>query len=473
MPPNRNILIGVFVLGGFFLFALGLFWIGDRRLLFSESLELQTGFANVSGLRVGAKVMVSGMDAGEVLLIQVPPRPGAKFNIRFRVLERFTTILRADSVASIQVEGLVGNKILQVDAGSDGAPEINDGDTIPSREPLEIAAVIQQAVDMIEKVDNAVEDVQQKVGKTIDTLTELGEEAQSVVTEVGRDTGVLIATSRDVANDVRTIVEGVRAGRGTIGKLVNDDRVFDHIRGSLTQVEGIATNARETSEKVNRILADLERRDIGDKVEKTAANLAQATARVNEVMDALRPEDSENQGMLVNMQRTLDNARDATAGLAENMEALKHNWLFRGFFRNRGFFDLDSLSRDDYVAGRIAPERKRERVWLQAHEIFATKPDGAEILSPAGIEKLNDAMIPYLRYAPNTLIIVEGYSSQGTEDLQFLHSRERARLVREHLIRRFGLKPAYTGAVPMGGVRSESGTLWNGVAIVAFIAPDK
>ncbi|MGQ9636004.1 MAG: hypothetical protein ACUVXB_17410 [Bryobacteraceae bacterium] len=60
MTSSRKILVGAFVLGGFLLFALGLFWIGDRRLLFSESLELETEFAHLSGLKVGSKVMVSG-----------------------------------------------------------------------------------------------------------------------------------------------------------------------------------------------------------------------------------------------------------------------------------------------------------------------------------------------------------------------------------------------------------------------------
>ena len=58
MTASRKIIVGLFVIGGFVLFALGLFWIGDRRLLFSESLELETQFANLSGLKTGSKVMV-------------------------------------------------------------------------------------------------------------------------------------------------------------------------------------------------------------------------------------------------------------------------------------------------------------------------------------------------------------------------------------------------------------------------------
>lgn len=63
-------------------------------------------------------------------------------------------------------------------------------------------------------------------------------------------------------------------------------------------------------------------------------------------------------------------------------------------------------------------------------------------------------MVPYLRYAPNTLLMVEGYAGQGSEQEQFLHARDRARLVRRYLMDRFGLKPNFVGAIPMGAAPS-------------------
>ena len=67
MSASRQVALGVFLIGGLILFGFGLFWIGDRRQLFSESIDLYTEFANISGLARGAKVRVAGLDAGEVL----------------------------------------------------------------------------------------------------------------------------------------------------------------------------------------------------------------------------------------------------------------------------------------------------------------------------------------------------------------------------------------------------------------------
>ena len=62
MASSGRIALGVFLVGGIVLFGVGLFWIGDRRLLFNENIDLYTEFSNLSGLAKGAKVRVSGLD---------------------------------------------------------------------------------------------------------------------------------------------------------------------------------------------------------------------------------------------------------------------------------------------------------------------------------------------------------------------------------------------------------------------------
>src|SRR3989442_11811866 len=159
MSASHRIAIGVFVLGGVLLFAIGLFWIGDRRQFFSDNMELFTEFTNVSGLARGAKVRVAGLDAGEVVQIIVPPGPDLRFRVQFRVVTRFQPILRADSRASIQNDGLVGNKFLQVDAGTSAAAAVVAGATIPSREPIEISDLLAQASQTVKTANLAVEDI--------------------------------------------------------------------------------------------------------------------------------------------------------------------------------------------------------------------------------------------------------------------------------------------------------------------------
>jgi len=461
------VVVGLFVIGGFFLFALGLFWIGDRRLLFTESLELQTEFANLSGLKAGSKVMVSGMDAGEVLTIQVPSGPGRKFVVRFRVVSSFRPILRTDSVASIQVEGLVGSKVLQVETGTEAGATVASGATLPSREPLEIGAVIQQSVDMIRKIDGAVDEVEARIIKTIDTVGSVGEQAQKLVVNTGDDINELLEAGKKITAGVNTVVGDIQKGRGLAGKLLTDEKIYPRIENTVKSVETATQNVTQATGDIRKMVADVEKRKLGATLEKTAANVEQATAQLKNILAEIKPEGGpEQRSMLADMRDMLVNTREATSDLAENMEALKRNWFFRGYFNKRGFYDLDAVSLDDYRKGKVAPKLGREERWLAAEDLFRME-QGREVLSEKGVAKIGEAMTPYLRLAPNTLLMVEGYAMEGAETERFLRSRDRAQHVRRYLIDRFGLKPNFVGALPMGA-DAPAGQSREGVNLVFF-----
>ena len=155
MTPTRLAGIGAFVIGGILLFAIGLFLIGERRMLFQKKFTLYTQFSRISGLQPGAPVKVNGMGAGEVETIEVPASPASKFRVRLRIREDLHPLVRTDSIASIQTEGLVGGTFLFVNAGSDAAPRVADEGTIPGREPFEMADLMLQMSDTVRMVKSA------------------------------------------------------------------------------------------------------------------------------------------------------------------------------------------------------------------------------------------------------------------------------------------------------------------------------
>lgn len=133
MNYRRSAAVGAFLIIGTLLFAVGLFLIGDRRMLFNRTVSVYAEFANIAGLQDGAKVRVGGMDAGEVDSIQVPANPSARFRVKMRVREDLHRLVRVDSVATIQTDGLVGNKFVQIEAGTDQAQIVPALGTVPSR----------------------------------------------------------------------------------------------------------------------------------------------------------------------------------------------------------------------------------------------------------------------------------------------------------------------------------------------------
>ena len=127
--PARLAGVGVFVLGGLVLFALGLFMIGDRQMAFTKRFTVYTEFTKVTGLQAGAVVRVLGAKAGSIKQILPPNSPGEKFRVRLEVVESLHQLVRTDSIATIETEGLVGGSYLGIGTGTDAAPRVApDGD---------------------------------------------------------------------------------------------------------------------------------------------------------------------------------------------------------------------------------------------------------------------------------------------------------------------------------------------------------
>src|SRR4029450_211121 len=195
MPSSRNAVVGAFVIGGLLLFAIGLFTIGDRRKLFSKDFEIWTEFKELGGVQNGAKVKVGGMDAGEVTEIQVPAQPQAKFRVKVRVLEKLHAVVRSDSVASIQTEGVLGNKFVKIDAGTAEAPRAAPGSTIPGREPFDFGDLLQQVRETITNVKGQMDEV-------FDSVPDTPKQANDLISAVRGDIEDIIESGRKITADV-------------------------------------------------------------------------------------------------------------------------------------------------------------------------------------------------------------------------------------------------------------------------------
>jgi phospholipid/cholesterol/gamma-HCH transport system substrate-binding protein len=442
--------VGVFVVAGLALFAVGLFLIGDRRLLFVPYLEIETAFTKVTGLQIGTRVRVSGMNAGEVLAIDVPPRPSEPFVVRLRVRRDLAHLIRTDSVAAIQTDGIVGNAFVQIGPGTDGAAPVSAGSRIRGTDPIELADVVAQATQTLAAFRTTVEHVSDSVEHTLNRLTVTIEGVNGVMDEV--ETGVKSVTQASTRtieevertiSETRHVVQSIRAGEGTLGKLVTDDALYTDLRAAT-----------------HRTVESLE-------------NVQATTLRARHAVDRLFAPGGATDGLIGDLRSAAGAAEELLADLAENTEALKRNWLVRGFFRRRGFYDINALTPLEYR--RFAEDREKRtalRIWIDASVLFTTDEAGEEHLSADGRSRLDQAMGTFLEYRRDSPLVVEGYSIAGTTSAQFLTSDARARLVRDHLVRRFRREASITGAIGLAGDARESPSgagQWDGVALALHI----
>lgn len=346
--------VGAFLLSGTILFGAGLFLIGSRQKVFSRGFEVYADFSSVSGLQTGADVRVSGLQAGELLQIQIPHQPSGQYRVKMRLDENVHPLIRQDSMTSIQTDGLVGDKFLEIDKGSDDSPPCPAGGTIASVEPFDFADLMQEG------------------------------------------------------------------------------------RGLLDTTNGTLKSAGEVADNVNRALGQFLARDRNGKSGPTELNATVAST-----------------------QRAMNN-------IAEDSEALKHNFLLRGFFHNRGYYDLGELTPAQYRTSKFVKDHSAKRAWLAGDQLFSGPAKGAEQLTDRGRQELDRAMAAFVSDLPNRPLIVEGYSEQGSPDEQYLKSQQRAAAVQKYLVARFQLKPDLVGEIPLEQTPPESTGKkdWDGVSLV-------
>ena len=460
MVSRDKTAMGAFIVGGLLLFGFGLFLIGDRRMLFSKSAEYYTEFAQVSALESGAKVRVAGMDAGEVVEVRVPPGPGSTFRVKFRIVEKLFPVIRTDSIASIQTDGLLGNKYLLIDIGTTGMA--SPGYTLRSREPFEIGDLLAKIRETVTAIDATVGEVKGDVADATQTVAEAAKHVDQILVAAQAPVARFTAAASNVSEDVGAIIAHIRAGEGTIGKLVNDEVVYSSLSASAKEIQLAMENLRQTSAEVKELVSRFKSGEVPADIERTMKNVGDSSERIKVLVSAFQPDAGGGDGITGDLRATLGSAREAMSDLAENLEALKHSFFFRGFFKDRGFYDLASLSPVEYQSKQFEKNVTKERVWVRHDELFTLKANGSEELSDPGRKKLNAMMANFLRFTRDRAVIVEGYAAAGTLDEQFLLSRERATKVRDYLVKKFTLSPDYVGVMPMGAV-SEYG---DGIALV-------
>ena len=442
MANTKLAAVGAFVVGGVLLFSVGLFLIGSRRMLFSDTFQVNAEFAQIAALDNGAKVRVSGMDAGEVQAILVPPGPAGRFRVQMRVRSDLHPLIRLDSVASIQNDGLVGNKFVQIDSGTEASPAVPDKGTIQSREPFDIAELMTKMSNTIDTVTDVIVDLKGEVDTVLTTISDTAGTAQGLLNDVGVEAKEILASSDKVSRDIQTIVSGLKEGRGSVGKLLTDDSLY------------------QTAKK------------LASEAEQTMANVREASAQAKSALANLQGDEGPVKGVTANLQQTLTSARDVMADMAETTEALKHNFLVRGFFNQRGYFDLADISVEDYRKGVLEnKERRGLRLWIKAELLFERDEKGAERLSQGGRDRLDSAMSQFVKYPQTSPFVVEGYAQAPTADRRFLLSRSRAGLVRDYIIGRYGVDPNVIVAMPMGAkaTDSPSGNSWDGIGLALFV----
>jgi phospholipid/cholesterol/gamma-HCH transport system substrate-binding protein len=190
---SRVARLGAFIVVTLAILAAGVFVIGSKEYLFRSTYKLKAQFDNVAGLSAGADVQVGGVHSGTVESIVLPHRPGDQVTVVMDLDQSTHEIIKQDSIASIETEGVLGNQFVSVSFGSAGQAEVKDGEIIQSEPPLQVS-------DLLKKTSGILDSSQLAINNAT------------------------LATAH-----LNSVSAKIDSGQGTVGALVNDKHLYSNL----------------------------------------------------------------------------------------------------------------------------------------------------------------------------------------------------------------------------------------------------
>jgi len=306
--------VGLFIAVGVVIFIVGIFTLGNQQKSFSNGLHLQARFDNVSGLIKGNNVWFSGVKVGTIKKITFTGIN--QVDVEFNVDQAIQKFIHADAVASISSEGFIGNKIITIDGGSPNARVIKDGEVLNSKGML------------------STDDIMKTFQKNNENLLA-------------------------ITSDFKTLSKNMVEGKGLAGTLLADTALAMRFRAVVANLQSTTNRTAVMADELSRFgykmntkggLADKMLTDTAlfAKLQQSANQLQEATAKAGTLTDNLnRASNKLNTtdnaiGVLLNdqptaaqMKSTLDQLHQSSIKLNDDLEAVQHNFLLRGFFKDR------------------------------------------------------------------------------------------------------------------------------------------
>jgi phospholipid/cholesterol/gamma-HCH transport system substrate-binding protein len=309
--------------------ALCVFLVGRKESKFGSSYLVRSEFANVAGLSGGADVRVGGTRKGTVRSIQLPKTPDGRVVVTMNLEKETQVIVKQDSIASIQSEGLLGDKYVEISFGSVEAERLKGGETIESAPPFDISDLFQKANQLLDTSQGALENIQ---GAT---------------------------------DNINMITTKINTGQGTIGKLINDTTLYKQAAAGITS-------------------------------------------------------------------------------LHDDADAMQHNFLLRGFFKERGYANPTEITQHEIA--QLPKEQPVKSFEYNPKNLF-DKPDSAKFKN----EKSLGAAGQFLQDQKfGSVVIAVSAGTMGDTDKQLVLSEARGFVVRKYLVENFHFDDLRVKTLGMG-----------------------
>jgi phospholipid/cholesterol/gamma-HCH transport system substrate-binding protein len=289
--------VGLFVLAGLFILAVGIFYITGAGIL-GPKYRLITYLPEVEGVTVGAPVRLDGLEIGNVEAIHINPSPQDRMqNIQLvlRVDKNFQKEIRTTSKASLITEGLLGNRYVTISRGLTG-DVLQTNAVIPGEEEQAIKQMLERGGELMDKLTVITQQIQEgngTVGKLIndpelyDHLNATASNLDSMSGTIAKGHGSVgkLLTSDDFYNkadatltNINDVIGAVKDQKGTAGKLIYDPAMYNSAKGFLDNGNAVLADVRAGKGSLGKFTTD---DSLFNNFRDASANFRDASAKLN------------------------------------------------------------------------------------------------------------------------------------------------------------------------------------------------
>lgn len=217
MPKESNLefKVGIFMLIALVLLTMFIFSVSDSSVLEKgKSIRVIFGFAN--GLKKNAPVRIAGVDEGLVQDIKLFfDRADGKTKVEVNLWVKEDTMIPNDSVITVNQLGMMGEKYIEIFPGDDTKNFFKEKQVVVGKDPIPQEAISARVMEVSNKLENAIGGVDRLIndGKNIDSI------------------GTTLKNLSSMTTSLDEIIYNMKDGKGTIGRLLYDERLYDDLQG--------------------------------------------------------------------------------------------------------------------------------------------------------------------------------------------------------------------------------------------------
>lgn len=310
LSKGKKAILGIFILIGLLIIVAVIYYMGTSRQLFGDRVTITAVFQNVEGLKEGNNVWFSGIKVGVVKDVQLVS--DSLVMAELAVNQESANYIKTDSYASIESQGLMGNKVVTISAGSPQARSVEEGDELRTRQPVGVDDIITEVQTTAEKV-------------------------------------------KELAANLAAITEGIQQGQGTLGKLIYDDELTQKMERSMTSIAQSTDNIQKLTNQVNQVARKLNNGEglaprllnddewanqvsaTIDSLQRTSNMMTSAGRDLKVFMEKLNEEKGTIQQLLQDtvmardLHQAIINIKQGTKDLDKAMSTVNESWLLNIF----------------------------------------------------------------------------------------------------------------------------------------------